>query len=53
MSLATVLGEAAFRAGFVPRLVITGSANADDNVPRMGHFSHGAIYRATVQPTPC
>ena len=51
MSLATVLGEEANKEGFVSRLVITGSANADDNVAQMAHFSDGAIYRATVQPT--
>jgi len=50
-SLATILGEEPFHCAFSPRIVITGSANADGNVSTMETFSHGAIFRATVQPT--
>ena len=51
LSLASVLGEAPFRAAFDPRIVISGSATAGENIRRMKDFSQGAIYRATVQPT--
>ena len=51
LSLASVIGEAPFRAAFDPRIVISGSATAGENIQRMKDFSHGAIYRATVQPT--
>jgi len=51
LSLASVIGEAPFRAAFDPRIVISGSATAGENIRRMKEFSHGAIYRATVQPT--
>ena len=51
LSLASVLGEASFRAAFDPRIVISGSATAGENIQWMKDFSQGAIYRATVQPT--
>ena len=51
VSLATVLGEAPFSTSFSPRIVITGSATADENVEKMKTFSNGAIFRAAVQPT--
>ena len=51
LSLASVIGEAPFRAAFDPRIVISGSATAGENIQRMKDFSQGAIYRATVQPT--
>ena len=51
LSLAAVIGEAPFRAAFDPRIVISGSATAGENIQRMKDFSRGAIYRATVQPT--
>lgn len=50
VSLATVLGERATREWFPTRLVITGSANADENLRQMDNFSGGAIYLATIQP---
>jgi hypothetical protein len=49
VSLAMVLGEAPFRP--FRRIVISGSANADENIDTMRMFSNGAIFRATVQPT--
>jgi hypothetical protein len=49
--LATVLGEAPFSTSFSPRIVITGSATADENVEKMKTFSNGAIFRAAIQPT--
>jgi hypothetical protein len=51
LSLALVLGEAPFARAFARRVVISGSATADENVETMDTFSKGAIFRATVQPT--
>jgi hypothetical protein len=51
LSLAVVLGEQAVKESFTTRLVITGSASADDNIQQMATFSNGAIYQSTVQPT--
>jgi len=51
VSLAIVLGETPFRSSFARRIVITGSATADENAERMRAFSNGAIFRTTVQPT--
>jgi len=51
VSLAMVLGEKPFRSSFTRRIVITGSATADENAEKMKAFSNGAIFRATVQPT--
>ena len=51
LSLASVIGEAPFRTAFEPRIVISGSATAGENIQLMKDFSNGAIYRATVQPT--
>ncbi len=51
VSLAMVLGEAPFPTSFTRRIVITGSATADENIEKMKTFSHGALFMATVQPT--
>jgi hypothetical protein len=51
VSLASVLGDPAIKTWFKSRLVITGSATADDNCRQMTTFSGGADYFATVQPT--
>ena len=51
VSLASVIGERPFRTSFAERIVITGSATADENVTRMARFSNGATFRATVQTT--
>ena len=51
VSLASVIGEPPFRTSFAERIVITGSATADENAEKMATFSHGAIFRATVQTT--
>jgi len=51
VSLATVLADPGIKKAFTARLVVTGSANADENVQKMEDLSDGAIYRATIQPT--
>src|SRR5262245_10283797 len=51
VSLASVIGEAPFRTSFTDRIVITGSATANENAQNMATFSDGAIFRATVQTT--
>ena len=51
VSLATVLGESPFPSSFARRIVITGSATADDNIEWMKTFSPGVMFAATVQPT--
>jgi hypothetical protein len=51
VSLASVIGERPFRTSFAERIVITGSATADENVTKMARFSNGATFRATVQTT--
>jgi hypothetical protein len=51
VSLASVIGEPPIRTSFDDRIVITGSATADENAERMAAFSNGAIFRATVQTT--
>jgi hypothetical protein len=49
VSLASVLREPTVKDSFTARLVITGSANADENVQQMATFSGGAIYLAAIQ----
>lgn len=51
VSLAMVLGEAPFRSSFSRRIVVTGSATADENVEMMEKFSNGAVFKAAIQPT--